>query len=178
MNELINWIKNIDQFANQWVQSIRSPELTKIMYFFTSIGKFYPMVIMSIILFTILILKRKKEYIASFFAAMPGGYALLSLMKYLIGRPRPPDALFKVPGYSFPSGHAMMSTIFFLFILKVFSSDFKSSFFRTIFIILTITFPIAISFSRLYFNVHWLSDIVGGIIIGIFWLSLSLSIRQ
>ena len=177
MDQILNLIQNLDYSANQWAETIRDPLLTKIMYLFTYLGRFYPMLILSILLFILLIIKRKKDYIAAFFIAMPGGYGLMSLLKYLAGRERPPNAVFHVNGYSFPSGHAMMSTIFFIFLLTVFSNEFKSTLLKTIFILLMILFPLAISFSRLYFNVHWLSDIIAGIVLGLIWVNLSLSIK-
>ncbi len=177
MDSIMVALLNFDHQINQWVTTIRSPTLTKIMYWATVSGRFIPVTILSIIVFFILIFKKKKEYIVPFLIAMPGGYGIMSLTKYIVGRNRPPNALFHVNGYSFPSGHAMMSTIFYLFILIAFYNDIRNSFIRFIFVILTITIPLLISFSRIYFNVHWATDVIGGILLGIIWLSISLSMK-
>ncbi len=135
------------------------------------------MLILSIILFFILVLMKKKDMIVPFLVAMPGGYGVMSLIKYLFSRARPSNAVFHVNSFSFPSGHAMMSTIFFLFILIVFYNDIKKLVLRILFLVIVIGTPLLISFSRIYFNVHWASDVIGGIILGMIWLSLSFEVK-
>ena len=177
MDQFLQLIQAFDQNVNYWATTIRTPTLDTIMYWATVIGRFWPMVFLSTLLFFLLLLKKKKEFIAPFFIAMPGGYGIMSLLKYLIGRPRPQDAVLKVHGYSFPSGHAMMSTIFFLFLLIAFYNDIRNSFLRFLFLLVTISAPLLISFSRIYFNVHWATDVIGGIIFGLTWLAISLSMK-
>ncbi len=177
MDSLLIHIENIDRMVNQWASTIHTPLLDKIMFLATSAGEFLPMTILSILIFLLLILLKRRNFIAPYFVAIPGGFGLMNLLKYLFGRERPPDAAFHVTGYSFPSGHAMMSTIILLFILVAFTENIKKTLLRIIFFLLIAGAILLISFSRIYFNVHWLSDVIGGIVLGIIWLGVSLSLK-
>lgn len=69
-------------------------------------------------------------------------------------------------GYSFPSGHAqLISTIGFFIYFNT-----KSRLIRTI----SIVVMILVCFSRMYFGLHYFTDIVAGVIIG---LALNLAIK-
>ncbi len=61
--------------------------------------------------------------------------------------------------YSFYSGHAATSTIFSVFVILILRQQYK-------YIYLILLFPLVFSYSRLYLGVHFLTDIVSGIIAG------------
>jgi len=73
---------------------------------------------------------------------------------------RPPEGLIEVSGYGFPSGHAQNSATFWGYLAVVTQS--------LSVIVLAVILIILISYSRLYLNVHYPVDVVGGILIGIF----------
>ncbi len=85
---------------------------------------------------------------------------LNNLLKDLFKLERPPDRLIEVSGYGFPSGHAQNSTTFWGYLAITTQNVFV--------IFLAIVLIILISYSRLYLNVHYPIDVVGGIFIGIF----------
>ena len=72
---------------------------------------------------------------------------------------RPPEGLIEVSGYGFPSGHAQNSATFWGYLAVVTRS--------LSVIVLAVILIILISYSRLYLNVHYLMDVVGGILIGL-----------
>lgn len=122
----------------------------------------------SLIVVGFIVLYFKRKSIFRFLA----GFGIVALVAYLlkiaIRRVRPfdvTDIVSLIPdktGFSFPSGHA----VFAFFCLGFMWKDFKK--FRYVWLILAIL----IAFSRLYVGVHYLSDLVGGMLLGLFFGSL------
>lgn len=130
--------------------------------------------IISFFLFITLFLRsRKKE--AIFFALVMSIFSLLlTWIKSLIGRSRPLPALTEATGYSFPSGHMVMATLFLGLLLYFSWKNFTSRSWNISFTILSFLLLLFIGASRIYLNVHWLSDVVAGFALGICFLTLSL----
>lgn len=84
-------------------------------------------------------------------------------MKVAYARPRPPIALVHTTGYSFPSGHALTGAAlaFALIIVMVPSGPRR----RPLWIVATI-YAVAMAWSRVYVQAHWLSDVTAGAAIG------------
>lgn len=106
-----------------------------------------------------------------------GGVLLQLVVKQLVHRGRPEYAGAYLHGhtYSFPSGHAMQSTI--AYVMLVFVASAVSSWWRThqrpLFAV-AVLLVLLISFSRVYLGVHYPSDVIGGIVAGTAWLSAAL----
>ncbi|MGC4962653.1 phosphatase PAP2 family protein [Gordonia sp. DT218] len=101
------------------------------------------------------------------------GYLAMVGLKHLFGRPRPPtvDRLLDIDTYSFPSGHAMMSTI--VFGLLAAAAFRLSAWVRAHRFVLAIApiWAIAIGCSRVYLGVHWTTDVLAGWLIGAAWVA-------
>ena len=80
------------------------------------------------------------------------------------------EMLRETTGYSFPSGHAMGSTLVFGALIYIAFRTFKSRRARAFWAAVCIASVLAISFSRIYLGVHWISDIVAGIAAGTTWV--------
>ena len=102
----------------------------------------------------------KKTGIRVMYVIMFSAYTAL-VAKNLFGMPRPPDYLHKVTEneFGFPSGHAQVSSGFWGY-LGIRSRNNRI-------IIVGAVAVILVSFSRLYLGVHYLGDVVGGIILGL-----------
>jgi undecaprenyl-diphosphatase len=100
--------------------------------------------------------------------------AIIKILKEIIKRSRPISTLIQETGFSFPSGHTIMSIVFFGLLVYIFAA--KKNKIKAI-IISTIIITITI-LSRLYLQVHWLTDIIGGIIIGTTILAISIIIDK
>lgn len=87
---------------------------------------------------------------------------LIKVLKLLIAKPRPLNPLVDATSYSFPSGHAT-TIIFFLGILIYLFSKESS---RKTYILVSIPIIILVAISRIYLNVHFISDVLGGLILG------------
>jgi len=165
-------VTNFDLWINSKIVLLWGPSLNKIMLFITNIASSYHLFILSIILFGILVYKKKWYHSLLFLFSMI--LALLSelLIKLIIQRARPENALINVSGYSFPSGHATMAIIFFSLLLYSFKDDIRNEALKKSFIAANIVLFLLIGFSRVYLNVHWFSDVIAGFSLGLFWLTL------
>lgn len=91
---------------------------------------------------------------------------LNKVIKAIVARPRPLDMLLVEKSYSFPSGHAMNNAAIYIAIMMCLLPLCKNKTQKGIVItIFTIT-PLIIGVSRVYFNVHFASDVVCGWCLG------------
>lgn len=105
-----------------------------------------------------------------------GGGLLDSVVKVAVNRPRPSlvDPVATAHGKSFPSGHAMSSTIVYGALLMVFLPVIARRV-RPVIVAAAAVLIGAIGFSRLALGVHYISDVVGGYILGLAWLVASVA---
>ena len=112
-------------------------------------------------------LRRHSDALA---VAFTGGLGVLlsELMKALIARPRPADALVGVSGFSFPSGHSMGAAALACSIfLVVYGWPGLSRRIVRGTAIAGCCWALLMMWSRIALNAHWLSDTVGGALLGL-----------
>jgi membrane protein DedA with SNARE-associated domain len=158
------------------VEGIISPGVTRFMVEITNLGGVYVVLIAIGIIFVYLLYKRGWWDLFSFFLAAGIGELLLILLKLLFHRPRPAHQLAMAHGYSFPSGHAFIATIVYGFLIYVTWRLLKSGALRFTISFITILLIVLVGISRVYLNVHWFTDILGGYAAGLGWLVLSVTI--
>jgi len=163
-------VTKMDSWISSKIVLIWNPLLNKIMIFITNIANPTNLFVLSIILFGFLIYKKKWYCSLLLFFSMMGGLLFELLIKIIVHRARPENALIGASGYSFPSGHAIRAIIFFSLLIYSFKDDIKNISLRYIFIISNIILFLLIGFSRVYLNVHWFSDVIAGFALGLFWL--------
>lgn len=106
------------------------------------------------------------------------GAELLNLvLKLSFHRPRPEVAFVNIDTYSFPSGHAMISTATYGAFAYLAWGRLRTSRGRVALAFSTVAFVGLIGFSRLYLGVHYLSDVLAGIAGGVFWLAVSVALQ-
>jgi undecaprenyl-diphosphatase len=112
--------------------------------------------------------------------ASGGATALSTLMKDLVGRPRPPVAihLASVVTSSFPSGHATEAVAFYGCAAALAAGWATGWSAKVAAWAVAIGVIVMIGFSRVYLGVHWLSDVLGGYALGAVWLGLVLMVTR
>lgn len=166
-----SFLAQLDVWVNLKMVTLATPTLDFIMLMITNILS--PEVLLGLSLLLFLYLAHKKRWYHMFLVGFGlGGIAVLnSLIKLLVERARPLNAYVQLSDYSFPSGHAAVSVVFFVLVIYMCSSAIKNRYWKEAFGTLNIFIFLSIGFSRIYLKVHWLSDVVAGFSLGIFWLT-------
>ncbi|MBI4975301.1 bifunctional DedA family/phosphatase PAP2 family protein [Candidatus Peregrinibacteria bacterium] len=166
-------ITRFDVWVSEHIMNIWQPLLNKIMIVITGIGSPETVSVFFVAVMIFLLIKRKKYESIFLFSTFSFGMISGFLVKYIVGRFRPAIGLISETGHSLPSGHALGTTLFFMLFMYLFRNCVKNKILKTLFIIGNILMILIISFSRIYLNVHWVSDIIAGISLGIFWFTLA-----
>ncbi|HET7015449.1 MAG TPA: phosphatase PAP2 family protein [Streptosporangiaceae bacterium] len=123
-----------------------------------------------------LFLAIRREWRLSLFliASAAGGFILDPVLKNLVGRLRPVVAhpIAHGLGNSFPSGHALNSTVCYGALLLVFLPAARGNW-RKAFKLIIFSLVVLIGISRIVLGVHFVSDVLGGWAIGIAWLGIT-----
>ena len=168
----------IDTSISNIVYSFRTPALTAIMTFISDLGADYMLIIMVIIII-IMIWKKHRQEAFLFIIITFMGVLINSTQKLFFQRPRPMiDPLIVESSYSFPSGHAMNSFVFFA-VLSFYIYHFtRRKLFSIILSLVCLFIVLLIGFSRIYLGVHYPSDIIAGYLVGFWWFIISLVIEK
>src|SRR5206468_9877807 len=120
----------------------------------------------------ILAMKRRWRWLTYLAITCGGGVALNEWLKHYFARARPElaEALRQAHGYSFPSGHAMGSTMVFGALAYLATRVLPRWRWKAAAIALACTLILSVALSRVYLGVHWISDIAAGISAGALWV--------
>lgn len=153
------------QRLNQLMESITNLSAPQLMMYA------FPIIV---VIFFIFKLKRESLFLL---ISGGGGLLLLSAFKRIFERARPPyPLLYAETGFSFPSGHATFSFVFYgALAYLVWISDFPK-YLRILMMVFLIFLSLAIGISRIYLRVHFPSDVIAGFALGYSWLFMVLFI--
>lgn len=134
------------------------------------------MIVLNVLLFIFIIVKKKYKLSIIVLSSI-SSVIFNNLVKIIIRRERP-DYLRMVmeKSYSFPSGHSMISVLFFgsiIYLVNKYNVKHK----KLITFSLS-TFILLVGISRIYLGVHYLTDVVGGYLLGFVVLFLIIHILE
>lgn len=162
-------IMKCDTFAyNIIVKQMRFDFLTVIMKVITNFGSAISIIIISLL--SVIFIKDKKVS-ASVIINIILVTILNQVLKNILQRPRPDGfRLINESGYSFPSGHSMVSMAFYGLFIYLAYTKIENKNLRSIVCILLSILVVLIGFSRIYLGVHYASDVLGGFLISMSYL--------
>mgnify|MGYP004644924899 FL=1 len=147
---------------------------TPIAKFITNFGGAIFLITLTITLF---ILIRNKKIGLSIFSNLVIITILNQLLKRILQRPRPTEyRIIEETGYSFPSGHSMISMAFYGYLIYLIYKYAKNKYIKWTSIILLSILICSIGISRIYLGVHYTSDVLGGFLISISYLIIYISV--
>jgi membrane-associated phospholipid phosphatase len=163
----------LDASAGTWLHVRATPLVSNAMAVVSFLGAPTTLTIVTVGGSLLLLYRRRRTEAAMLSTVVLGGNLLNFCLKHLIQRGRPvfDDPIFSLPTYSFPSGHAMASTVFYG-LLSIYALANARQGYAAYFAIAAAVFMVAlVSFSRVYLGLHYLSDVMAGIAEGIAWLA-------
>jgi len=163
----------IDAVAYSFMQSIQNPLFTVISKFISFAFDPLTLILISFILATYLYVKFSKKRGIFFALIIFLTGVLIKLSKEIFQRARPLNPIIQESGFSMPSGHAAIALVFFGILSFLFSRR-KSPTIQFTTTILAILIILLTSFSRVYLRVHWLTDVLGGLLLGAGILALGI----
>ncbi len=171
---LHNELTSFDTFIHDFIISFKCPFLTSFFKFFSFLSSAAFLTVLSILLF--FVFKNKKFPLLSLFNLIL--IVLINqIMKFIFSRPRPFEwMLTEESGFSFPSGHAMVSSAFYgLIIYLVWRTNIDKKYKIVLTIILSLL-VFTIGLSRIYLGVHYASDVIAGFTISVSYLIITTSL--
>jgi undecaprenyl-diphosphatase len=169
--------QTFDDAVMRWMGAHRIAWIEQSLLEITSLGT--GLVLMMIVVISALFLVATQHRFSAFLllVASAGGLVLNGILKSSFDRPRP--RLFEWltdPGSSsFPSGHAMGSAIVYFTVAYLIGRLEKRRWMRALTIITSLLLVLLISVSRLYLGVHFPSDVLAGMVIGLAWAGFCLA---
>jgi undecaprenyl-diphosphatase len=171
-------ILKVDAWFNETMLNLHSPLLTQIAFFITSFGTGAIIVILLIITIGILLLRKRWKFALLSLIAILGATILQFAIKEIIHRARPLNSLEVNSTFSFPSGHAITAIVYVSLLIYSYKDDIKSITMKYVLIITATTFFITVALTRVYLNVHWFSDVIAGMSLGLFWFMLVVLVER
>lgn len=161
----------INQSIYLFMQSLRTPGMDIIMTAITMLGDTAVLTAFATLGILWLWWKGQRSAAIHWLAAIAFGGILVRILKVTLEVPRPAlDGI--TPGsFSFPSAHTTMGLLVYGFAAVILARQVRVRWHYPVYL-LTGLLVMLIALSRLYLGVHWFSDVIGGITLGLAWVSL------
>lgn len=165
----------MDEAVLQSFQGKKGSSFTSFMLFITFLGKHHFLIPANLALILFFLIAKNNEWALRVAIVSTGGVLLMGLLKNLFGRQRPPAPLVEgITNNSFPSGHAMMGAAFYGLLAVLCFIIIKNKWLKNGLITLLLLFLLLIGFSRIYLRVHYITDVIAGYSLGVFWLCIAM----
>ena len=166
--------ESIDIITAQYFYNKRSSVWNMVFYTFSFFGK--PLIVWALaLLISIKFYKGKfHTYVLALLTSISLAATLSNVLKELFLEPRPILALYKEHWYSFPSFHATIAVAFYGFLIFWYSQVSRKAILKKYLFLLALILIIGIWVSRMYLDVHFLSDVLWWYILGFFILLCSI----
>ena len=157
------------------LQTHVNPSLTSVIRVITFFGSHQFLLPANLLLIAYFLFVKKNKRVAIHITTVSVvSLVVLFLLKDILRRERPMVPLIaKVHGYSFPSGHTLSSVTFYGMLMYIAWKNMKNSVWKWITVGFLFIIPFLIGFSRIYLRVHYASDVIAGLCVGIIWLLLA-----
>jgi undecaprenyl-diphosphatase len=161
-----------DAHVTRWFVDHRSDTLTSVMRAVTWLGSSWVIIPLTVLVVIVLALRYPIARAVYLGIAVAGAFLLSTLVKYIIGRDRPPASvrLAHVASSSFPSGHTTQATATYLALAVIATCIVRETRWRLMIWSVALVVVALVGVSRVYLGVHWATDVLGGWLLGATWV--------
>ncbi len=137
----------------------------------TALGGLSVLALFATVAVAFLLIQRKRLSAFMLVLGLIGGVMLSEGLKAVFERERPPSAFQAVEtiNASFPSGHALLSTVFYLSLAVMLARAFPRRHVKIYVIAVGVTIAVLVGLTRIYLAAHWATDVFAGWSIGAAW---------
>jgi undecaprenyl-diphosphatase len=167
-----------DPHVTAWVVAHRTDWLTSVLSVLTWLGSTAVIIPLGLAVGLYFLIRRRTwQPLALLAAAVAGAIGLYDIVKPLVGRPRPPAAIWigHYTGPAFPSGHATQSAAFYAMLAIVLGAGLSSRR-RAILWSAAALAVLIVGASRIYLAAHWLTDVLAGYALGATWVAIVVAV--
>ncbi|MBR1376470.1 MAG: phosphatase PAP2 family protein [Bacilli bacterium] len=167
----------IDNAIINFIRSFRNPTEgnIKLIKTITLLGDKYFVAALVVVIATILYFLNQKKDGYMMVLNLVNIAILNKGIKYIVRRPRPLDMLIEKDGFSFPSGHSMLSIGVYGFIIFLIWKSNLNKKYKILYTILISLLILIVGYTRLYLGVHYPSDVIGGYLLTSAYLIIFIS---
>jgi hypothetical protein len=152
--------------------NIMSDGITSVLKVITELGGVAFIVLAGVLIFMFC---KKIRWFVTF--DLVGVTLINQAIKHIVRRPRPNVLrLVEESGYSFPSGHSMVSMAFYGIVIYLVYKNVSNKYLKWLLITLLSLLILSIGFSRIYVGVHYFTDVAGGFLLGLAYLIIYINI--
>lgn len=170
---ILDKLNFFDEAIYQFIISKRSTFFDHYFIFITKFGN-YPFILFLIVILMLSFHNRYSWFIG--FGSL-GCISMNTIVKNIIKRSRPDTLrLIKQGGYSFPSGHAMISISLYGFLIYLVLTKIKNNYLKYTLVVLLCILILSIGISRIYLGVHFASDVIAGYILSLIYVIILIEI--
>lgn len=157
-------VTQVDLQVTTWLAQHRPPWLTPAMLFVADAHETLKLLAATALVGLLLAWRRRWRDLR-LLAVVPAGMLLNVALKHLFARPRPvlPDPIVQITTFSFPSGHAVASTVFYGMLCMLLFAHTRSRAGRGLALGAAVAMVLLVTFSRVYLGAHYPSDVVAGV---------------
>ena len=179
-NLIKNELSMFDQNTYNYLQLFASERVTAVMTVVTHLGSTYFFI--AIVFLSLVLFRRNRinnRYAKLIALNFVGIWILNKIIKVAFHRERPDIMpLINATGYSFPSGHSMLSFSVYGFIIYILYKSRKGGLIKYLSICILSLTIVLIGISRIYLGVHYASDVIGGYLAAFAWLVLLIQLEN
>jgi membrane-associated phospholipid phosphatase len=162
-----------DAGVSRWLARRRNGDLNEVTHVTTWLGGTLPIAVLAVftVAFAAWAWRRWREPMLVA-VAVTGEVGIFLAVTLLVDRKRPPvrhlDAA--PPTSSFPSGHTAAAIALYGAVAVLANERARSALVRGLFVAAAVVIPVVVAASRLYRGMHYLTDVLGGVLLGTVWL--------
>ena len=173
-----DFIVKIDYWVAKNIALTRTELVVNFFHSITSFGNGKFVFVLFITILIMMIFVYNYFWLLPLIISVGGSMSTAWLSKYFFLRLRPIEALFIEESPSFPSGHATISMSFYAVLFYLWWRQVNSCNIRVLISFLGSSFVLLLAFSRIIIGVHYLTDVIAGLLLGGLWFIIAVSLYE